>query len=560
MHSIINELNNHPQNKWNRVVRKHPDWIAHLSVIYPFTQSLNEQIWLLMNNITTRPKCASTNCNNEVTWTNNNHYTNTCCPKCAYDVKQQTGAWNSIKEKQQATMLERYGVKNASQLASTQQKIATTKLTKYGSGQSEIGRQKARDRSTELNIKGRETIRSRYGVINVSQLPEVKHKVKQTLLEKWGVETPGNIPHIIDRRKTQTHKRWIDLYQTVTILDRISDSSVSVSRPSACDRIKFQCNKCNIIDTLPSETFKFRFREYGTACTTCADIKRCRSKTEQEIANYIQQLGVSIKQNDRSLITPQELDIVCFDQNIAIEYCGLYWHSDLNGKDKKYHITKQQRCEAVNFRLVTIFEDEWINKSDIVKSRLRNIFRGNTTKYMARKLNLKKISNKVANKFCNQHHIQGAGRTDHAWGLFDTDILVAVMTFANINVAKGGKSSPDIWELNRFCVVSNTTVIGGASKMFSAALTELDPRSVISYSDLRWNTGKLYQQLGFNYQHHTPPNYWYINWKKCSRMHRFGFRKNSDDDQSLTEWENRQQQGLNRIWDCGNIKWIWTKK
>jgi hypothetical protein len=37
-------------------------------------------------------------------------------------------------------------------------------------------------------------------------------------------------------------------------------------------------------------------------------------------------------------------------------------------------------------------------------------------------------------------------------------------------------------------------------------------------------------------------------------------RKNPNDDPSLTEWENRKNQGWNRIWDCGHSKWTWVNK
>jgi hypothetical protein len=66
--------------------------------------------------------------------------------------------------------------------------------------------------------------------------------------------------------------------------------------------------------------------------------------------------------------------------------------------------------------------------------------------------------------------------------------------------------------------------------------------------------------LGFVKQHDAPPNYWYIDFKGMMRIHRYNLRKTSQDNTQLTEWENRKLQGWNRIWDCGNTKWVWMKK
>ena len=30
-------------------------------------------------------------------------------------------------------------------------------------------------------------------------------------------------------------------------------------------------------------------------------------------------------------------------------------------------------------------------------------------------------------------------------------------------------------------------------------------------------------------------------------------------DSNLTEWENMKNNGFDRIWDCGNGKWVWKK-
>jgi hypothetical protein len=62
--------------------------------------------------------------------------------------------------------------------------------------------------------------------------------------------------------------------------------------------------------------------------------------------------------------------------------------------DKNYHLNKTELCEQKGIRLIHIFEDEWLNKQDIVKSRLKNILGLTENKVYGRKCQVKEISNK----------------------------------------------------------------------------------------------------------------------------------------------------------------------
>jgi hypothetical protein len=78
---------------------------------------------------------------------------------------------------------------------------------------------------------------------------------------------------------------------------------------------------------------------------------------------------------------------------------------------------------------------------------------------------------------------------------------------------------------------------------------------------MRWGSGNLYETLGFIDQGNCGPNYWYFYPNKMIRKHRFGFRKSilvkNGGDSKKTEWILMQEMGYDRIWDCGNKKFIW---
>jgi NUMOD3 motif len=296
-------------------------------------------------------------------------------------------------------------------------------------------------------------------------------------------------------------------------------------------------------------------------CPVCREPKT-KSSAELAILEFVRSIySDTVLSGNRSLIPPLELDIYLPKKNLAIEFCGLYWHSENQGKTKSYHLDKHTLCLQKQTRLITIFEDEWMNHEEVVKSRIRHILGVSTDKLYARKCTARQIDNKIARDFCQENHIQEAGSCSIAYGLYHADRLVSVMSFSRPSISKGARNSDQsTWELNRFCSLQNTSIIGAANKLFTKFIRDYDPETVLTYSDRRWNTGAVYQNMGFVFVHTTPPNYWYILPGKMKRHHRFAFRKNKNDDSALTEWQNRKNQGLDRIWDCGNDRWVWTKK
>ena len=99
------------------------------------------------------------------------------------------------------------------------------------------------------------------------------------------------------------------------------------------------------------------------------------------------------------------------------------------GKDKNYHLNKTLECEKQGYKLIHIFEYEWINKQEIIKAKLKALFGIEQTRIYARKCMIKEISTDIKNDFLNQFHIQGEDKSKIKLGLFFADELVAVMTF-----------------------------------------------------------------------------------------------------------------------------------
>jgi len=255
------------------------------------------------------------------------------------------------------------------------------------------------------------------------------------------------------------------------------------------------------------------------------------------------------------------LDLYLPELNIAIEFNGLYWHSEVSGKKyKNYHVNKTKKCEESNIQLIHIFEDEWKYKTDIIKSKLKSIMNVSDACVFARKCEVVELSSKEKNEFLNRTHIQGEDKSKVKLGLMYENKLVATMTFSHKRIALGQKNkNVNEYELSRYS--SSIRVVGGASKLLKHFIRNWNPDSIISYSDKRFSVGKLYESIGFVKIKDTPPNYWYMDSKYLTRIYRFNYAKHNlsvkldNFNCELSEWENMKVNGFDRIWDCGSIKY-----
>jgi ribosomal protein L37AE/L43A len=287
-----------------------------------------------------------------------------------------------------------------------------------------------------------------------------------------------------------------------------------------------------------------------------------QSKEELEILNYIKSIYKGpIIESSRNIIENNEIDIYLPELNIGIEYNGLYWHSEKNNVGRTYHINKTNKCANKNIRLIQIFADEWYNKKDIVKNKIKHILKlNNNTKIYARKCIIKPVSTQDKNEFLEKHHIQGKDRSRIKIGLYYNDELVALTTFSPPRIALGAKhNNKNEWELSRY--VSSCNVVGGLSKLIKYFIKTNSPTLLYSYSDNRWTdpNNNVYLTIGFTKIKSSSPGYWYTK-DFTSRIHRYNLRKQKLKQMGLDisnkkEHEIARDIGYYRIWDCGTTRY-----
>lgn len=470
------------------------------------------------------------------------------------------------KKKHVEAMVEKYGCRNPSLNRDIIEKKRQNNLRKHGV-ENAIDAPGVREKIKNILL-------DKYGVVNPSQIPEVQESIKKTSLEKYGVEHFTQSEHIkmkgqatslsrygqTNYNKTPESKQAASKKRLDTFFDHLSDR-VGAATPlftreeytgvHGGQKYKWLCNICSNIFTDGLDDGKI------PRCTTCHPSHK--SMGEHDMAMFVESLGFDIIRNSRSIISPMELDIYIPEKNIAFEYNGVYHHSELSGgKGRNYHLNKRQMCAAAGIQLIQILDVEWLNKNDLVKSRIKQKLGISSTIY-ARKCTVDICTSASANLFHQENHIQSGCNGSIHYGLFYGGVLVSAMSFGKSRYSKLAD-----YELLRFSSLKNYTVVGGAAKLLAAFEGAHNYPSIVSYCDLRWNTGGVYEKIGFKFHENSPPNYWYHKQKGILES-RIKYQKHKlktlldKYDNGLTEWGNMASNGFDRIWDCGNAIFLKNK-
>ena len=299
------------------------------------------------------------------------------------------------------------------------------------------------------------------------------------------------------------------------------------------------------------------------------------SYMEGEVLELIKNCNSNLEiiQDDRQQIKPYELDIYIPELRLAIECNPTSTHNsskqpfgDDNPITWKYHQMKTNLCEKHGIFLFHIFGWEWTNKRDIIESMIRNLLNAYEKRIFARDCELKEVSYTDAMTFLNENHRQGNSNSSIRLGLYCENELISLMTFSRHRATIGSESDGE-YELVRFCNRLNTTVVGGASKLFKHFVDIIKPSFVMSFSDRAHTRGNLYNVLGFKEIRRSEPGYVWVDEKTDIAYNRLNAQKHNlkkflkDDsiDLSQTETQIMESHGFLKVYDSGTITWRWNR-
>ena len=488
----------------------------------------------------------------------------TCSKKCRYS-DEMVKIW---KNKMTKTNLERYGVAETLSLKEIHDKAKETIREKYGVDNV--------SKSDIIKKKKEDTFIKHYGVNNIFAAEVGKEKIKKTMLERYGVEHSAYCPEIRQKTKetclkkyagscylvgqeylSKIYKKQYDII--VSVLEKYNTECLFssdeyrgyleyIDKKRKKINYNFRCKICGkefeshfISDNIPK-------------CPDCFNIGGGISCLELEILEFVKTLSPFVKSGNRTILDGLELDILDEVNKIAIEVDGLYWHCEEMGKDKHYHLDKTKKCFNNGIHLIHIFEDEWNEKKQIVKWKLKDIFKFKKQKIYSKNCTVKEISSDLARRFLEKYHIKGKCVSSINLGLFYKNRLVSVVCFCKSRFNKIYN-----WELLRFATIFSFEIIDAFNVLLSYFEKKYDG-SIIGYRDKRWEGLDYFKSNGFEKIKDLPPVYYYIKGNK--RYNRINFQKHLLDnnlpifDEHLSEKENMSINGYYKIWDCGKEMYL----
>jgi len=497
------------------------------------------------------------------------------------------------KDKRNATNLKRYGVSNP---FSDSEKIQHAVYAKYGvtnvshlDNVKDIISKKNTENASSRMAKTKATVQQLYNADWYSKTPKWKEKtiatnnmkfdadwtfqskaiqdqIKETNLERYGADNPSKNVDVINKIATTKQEQYGDpkFNNTKKTKQTMNDRFGCHSQQTHWNKstLDIMQNDTLLKDFVLDKTITQAADELGVAPTTLRNtlqskdidfyIKR-KNQYETFISDILDYHNINYITSDRKILNPKELDFVLPDHNIAIECNGIFWHSELMGKGRNYHIDKTLACQHNGIQLIHIWDYQIDSKLTIVNSMINHLIGKTQNRISARQTTIVEIGSNDYYNFLNDNHLQGPVYSSTRIGLEFNGKLVAVMG--------AGKSrfKTDEYEMHRLAFLNNHLVIGGASKLFKHLLNMEVAPTIISYANQDHSTGGIYDTLGFKQVGMSGPTYQYFKNRKVENRIKYQKHKLASllehYDASLSEWKNMQNDGFNRFWTTGNIKY-----
>ena len=183
-----------------------------------------------------------------------------------------------------------------------------------------------------------------------------------------------------------------------------------------------------------------------------------------------------------------------------------------------------------------ISEDRWRRQGEMMKERLLAHLEVFFPVY-ARNCEIRKIDKTEAAAFLEANHSYGDAACRYRYGMFlrrhtgwrsqiqlsypdqennleqsgnisealKPSTLIAVAEFSNARKWVKGEKTIRSYEWTRYASLPGVRINGGMGKMLKHFIKEVQPDDIMSYADLEWSEGAVYEQLGFTLEDRKEP-------------------------------------------------------
>lgn len=410
-------------------------------------------------------------------------------------------------------------------------KVKQTNLERYGVENP--------TQSREILNRIQQTNLERYGAINPSQSKDIQKKIKQTNLERYGVEYSCLNKDVQNKSKQTNIKKYGVEYgvmtdvarqnlissRTSSVLDKHSDV-IDVDYENGiyiCSCPHPSYDLCSQKQySIKSSAYFDRKRDYTEPCTVILPFDSNRNN------------GTTIEMFVRAILDEAGVEYLTNIRDvISQKELDIYIPSkhpaiECNGiywhsTECKSHDYHMQKFIDCNEKGIQLLTiwEDWIYKKPEIVKSVLLSKLGLNKTIYARKCIIKEMN--TVSSFLDANHIQGCTPSRVKLGLYYNDELVSVMTFGFRQTMASKKSGE--WDLTRFCNKLNINVVGAASRLLKYFVRHYHPDTIYSFSSNDISDGGLYKVLGFE-KGCINQSYWYID-SNMQRYHRSTFTKDA---------------------------------
>lgn len=409
------------------------------------------------------------------------------------------------------------------------------------------------------------------GYVNPGSKPEVKEKIKETFVKKYGATSPWLSSEFRSKYEAdQLSKRgYAYPFQSDGIQSKVKSTNqknLGVNYPMESSVILDKAKKTLIsnyggpspmyskeVQDLAKSTLFERYGDYY--CLESQKLLKGRdSKPNLEFKSLLEKADISYEREVR--VCGKAFDFRV--DNTLIEINPTATHNTIFkifGKRKigsDYHLNKTLLANSQGLRCIHVWD--WDNK-DLIISLL-----GQKDKIYARDCDVADISKDQADEFLSKYHLQGPIKAEVSLGLFFKGKLVGLMTFG-----KPRYNTNFSFELLRLCYSCN--VLGGSNKLFNYFIEKYKPNNLVSYCDRSKFSGEVYSRLGFNLKRKGKPSRHWYNIRTGKHITDNLLRQRGADQLLGTNYgkgTNNEEIMLNSgfvtVYDCGQDTWVWKSQ
>lgn len=214
-----------------------------------------------------------------------------------------------------------------------------------------------------------------------------------------------------------------------------------------------------------------------------------------------------------------------------------------------------------------ITEDRWNLQKGMMHERLLAHLEIFFPVY-ARNCEVRKIDKSTAATFLKANHSYGDAACRYRYGLYIKrhtghlaatagaglycpGTLVAVATFSNARKWIKGDKTIRSYEWTRYASLPGVRVTGGMGKLLETFIEDVRPDDIMSYADLEWSEGKVYEQLGFTHEGRKAPVMFMVDkqWRRSPVKPGMTVLKGTGEEPGMTSADNGgAEEDGNPIW------------